>query len=84
MKRAQIKYGKKPLKGEEVRWGLENLAIDEAAIKKLGFDGFMTPISTTCADHDGGRTGGHPHLGRQEVGGAEGHATRPTSRSSSR
>ena len=34
-----VKYGKKPLKGEEVRWGLENLAIDEAAIKKLGFDG---------------------------------------------
>ena len=30
VKRAQIKYGKKPLKGEEVRWGLENLAIDQA------------------------------------------------------
>ena len=36
VRRAHIKYGKRPLKGEEVRWGLENLAIDDAAIKKLG------------------------------------------------
>jgi branched-chain amino acid transport system substrate-binding protein len=56
VKRAQIKYGKKPLKGEEVRWGLENLNIDQASIKKLGFEGFMQPISTSCVDHAGGRT----------------------------
>ena len=54
VRRAHVKYGKKPLKGEEVRWGLENLAIDASAIKKLGFDGFMQPVSTTCADHEGG------------------------------
>ncbi len=54
VKRAQIKYGKKPLTGEQVRWGLENLAIDDAAIKKLGFAGFMNPVSTSCADHEGG------------------------------
>ena len=53
VKKAQVKYGKKPLKGEEVRWGLENLAIDNAAIKKLGFDGYMTPVSTSCVDHEG-------------------------------
>jgi branched-chain amino acid transport system substrate-binding protein len=53
VKRAQIKYGKKPLKGEEVRWGLENLAIDNASIKKLGFEGFMLPVSTSCVDHEG-------------------------------
>jgi branched-chain amino acid transport system substrate-binding protein len=53
VKRAQIKYGKKPLKGEEVRWGLENMALDDAAIKKLGFAGFMTPISTSCVNHSG-------------------------------
>jgi branched-chain amino acid transport system substrate-binding protein len=57
VKRAQAKFGKKPLKGEEVRWGLENLAIDQAAIKRLGFEGYMLPISTSCADHAGGRTG---------------------------
>ena len=38
-----------------MRWGLENLAIDAGAIKKLGFDGFMTPVSTSCVDHAGGR-----------------------------
>ena len=58
VKRAQIKYGKKPLKGEEVRWGLENLAIDDASIKKLGFDGFMTPVSTSCGNHSGDPTAG--------------------------
>jgi branched-chain amino acid transport system substrate-binding protein len=53
VRKAQLKYGKKPLKGEEVRWGLENLAIDDAAIKKLGFTGFMTPVSTSCVNHSG-------------------------------
>ena len=56
VKKAQVKYGKRPLKGEEVRWGLENLTIDQASIKRLGFDGYMTPISTSCVDHAGGRT----------------------------
>jgi branched-chain amino acid transport system substrate-binding protein len=36
-----------------VRWGLEHLSIDEAALKKLGFEGFMEPIHTSCADHEG-------------------------------
>src|SRR4029078_4347693 len=53
VKRAQAKYGKKPLTGEQVRWGLENLSIDQPMIKKLGFDGFMTPVSTSCVKHSG-------------------------------
>jgi len=53
VKRAQAKFGKKPLTGEQVRWGLEHLAIDEATIKKLGFEGFMEPIHTSCANHEG-------------------------------
>ncbi|MGE0876542.1 MAG: ABC transporter permease, partial [Burkholderiales bacterium] len=53
VKRAQIRYGKKPLTGEQVRWGLENMALDDAAIKKLGFDGFMVPVSTSCVNHSG-------------------------------
>jgi branched-chain amino acid transport system substrate-binding protein len=56
VKRAQTRHGKKPLKGEEVRWGLENLNIDQATIKKLGFEGFMQPISTSCVDHAGARS----------------------------
>ena len=57
VKRAQLKSGKKPLTGEQVRWGLENLAIDAAAIKKLGFEGFMLPVSTSCVDHEGAHSG---------------------------
>ena len=53
VKRAQQKYGKKPLTGEQVRWGLEHLSIDQAALKKLGFEGFMEPIHTSCSDHEG-------------------------------
>jgi branched-chain amino acid transport system substrate-binding protein len=53
VKRAQLRFGKKPLTGMQVRWGLENLAIDEAQIKKLGFSGFMAPVSTTCVNHSG-------------------------------
>jgi branched-chain amino acid transport system substrate-binding protein len=53
VKRAQTRHGKKPLKGEEVRWGLEHLSLDQAAIKRLGFDGFMEPISTSCENHAG-------------------------------
>jgi len=56
VRKAQVKYGKKPLTGEQVRWGLENLSIDAAAIKKLGLTGFMTPVSTSCVDHSGGRS----------------------------
>jgi branched-chain amino acid transport system substrate-binding protein len=54
VRKAQEKFGRKPLTGEQVRWGLENLAIDDGAIKKLGFTGYMTPISTSCVDHEGG------------------------------
>jgi len=56
VKRAQAKYGKKPLTGEQVRWGLENLTIDSAAIKKLGFEGFMNPVLTSCDNHEGAHT----------------------------
>ncbi len=53
---AQGKYGKKPLTGEQVRYGLENLTIDAGRIKAIGFDGFMQPLSTNCKDHMGGNT----------------------------
>jgi branched-chain amino acid transport system substrate-binding protein len=50
---AQGKYGKKPLRGEEVRWGAENLNIDNTRISALGFNGILQPIKTSCADHSG-------------------------------
>jgi len=68
VRRAQIRHGRKPLTGEQVRWGLENLAIDQAAIKRLGFEGFMTPISTSCVDHRGDSEAGiHTWDGKQWV-----------------
>ena len=51
---AQAKFGKKPLTGEQMRWGIENLNITEARIKELGAAGFMQPLKVSCADHEGG------------------------------
>jgi branched-chain amino acid transport system substrate-binding protein len=50
---AQGKYGKKPLTGEQIRWGFENLNLTEARIKELGFEGMIKPIKFSCADHQG-------------------------------
>jgi branched-chain amino acid transport system substrate-binding protein len=55
VRKAQERFGKKPLTGEQVRWGLENLYIDDATIKKLGFAGILQPLQTTCKDHEGAR-----------------------------
>jgi branched-chain amino acid transport system substrate-binding protein len=54
---AQERFGKKPMTGEQVRWGLENLDLSEARIKQLGFEGVLKPIKVSCADHEGARTG---------------------------
>src|SRR5712672_2834877 len=54
---AQEKFGKKPLTGEQVRWGLENLNLTADRIKQLGFEGVLQPIKVSCADHEGARTG---------------------------
>ena len=54
VKRAQERFGKgKVLAGEQVRWGYENLALDQKKLDALGFAGVMRPISTSCADHRG-------------------------------
>jgi len=53
IRKAQEKYGKKPLTGEQIRWGLENLTISEARLKELGAAGFMQPLKFTCSDHQG-------------------------------
>ena len=50
---AQGKFGNKPLTGEQVRWGLENLNFDDKRIKELGFDGLIAPLKLSCADHEG-------------------------------
>ena len=51
---AQAKFGKRPLTGEEVRWGFENLNIDDRRLKELGALGLLQPIKLSCSDHEGG------------------------------
>jgi branched-chain amino acid transport system substrate-binding protein len=54
IRRAQERFGKgKVMTGEQVRWGLENLALDEKRLEELGFTGLLRPISTSCQDHMG-------------------------------
>jgi len=53
VRRAQERYGKKPLTGEQVRWGLENLALDQKKLDAMGFTGLMKPLSTSCREHAG-------------------------------
>ena len=51
---AQAKFGKKPLTGEQIRWGLENLNLDEKRLKELGAYNLLQPIKVSCMDHEGG------------------------------
>jgi len=56
VRRAQERFGKgKVMNGEQIRWGLENLALDAKALTKLGLGTVMQPISTSCLDHEGSR-----------------------------
>jgi len=54
LRTAQARFGKRPLTGEEVRWGFENLKLDEARLKQLGAWGLVQPLKLSCADHEGG------------------------------
>ena len=54
VRRAQERFGKgKVMTGEQVRWGLENLALDDKKLAALGLTGVIRPVSTSCADHMG-------------------------------
>ena len=57
IRRAQQRYGKgKVMNGDQIRWGLENLAVDQKQLDKLGLGTVMRPISTSCQDHEGARS----------------------------
>ena len=54
IRNAQAKFGKgKPITGEQMRWGIENLNIDEKRVKELGATGMMQPLKVSCMDHEG-------------------------------
>jgi branched-chain amino acid transport system substrate-binding protein len=50
---AMGRYGNKVLTGEQVRWGFENLNLNDAALDKLGMKGFTHAVKITCEDHEG-------------------------------
>lgn len=49
---AQGKYGKTAMSGEQVRWGLENLNIDNATLARVGMKDMLLPLKVSCADHE--------------------------------
>ena len=51
---AQAKFGKgKPITGEQMRWGIEHINIDEKRLKELGASGLMPTLKVSCMDHEG-------------------------------
>ena len=54
VRKAQERYGKgKVMTGEQTRWGLENLNLDQKTLDAMGFAGVMRPVQTSCLDHMG-------------------------------
>jgi len=50
---AQEHFGKKPMTGEQVQWGLEHLDVTPARLAQLGFEGLAIPLKLSCEDHKG-------------------------------
>jgi len=50
---AMARFGNKPLTGEQVRWGYENLNLTEQRLEQLGMKGMMQPLRVTCENHEG-------------------------------
>jgi branched-chain amino acid transport system substrate-binding protein len=50
---AQAKFGHRALSGEEVRWGFENLRLDERRVEELGAKDLFHSINVTCENHEG-------------------------------
>ena len=51
---AQERFGKgKVMRGEQARWGYENLNLTQPKLDALGFKGVLRPVSTSCVDHMG-------------------------------
>ncbi|MCX9000026.1 ABC transporter substrate-binding protein [Rhizobiaceae bacterium BDR2-2] len=50
---AQEKFGKRTLTGDEVRWGFENLQLDQARVEALGAKDLFHSIHVTWDNHEG-------------------------------
>jgi branched-chain amino acid transport system substrate-binding protein len=54
LRTAMREFGNQPLTGAQVQWGLEHLSLTAAALKELGAEGLISPITLSCRDHEGG------------------------------
>jgi len=52
MRTAMAKFGNKPLTGEQVRWGFENLNLSEQRLEQIGMKGMMQPLKVACENHE--------------------------------
>ena len=59
-------FGNQPLTGAQVQWGLEHLSLTAAALKEIGAEGLISPITFSCRDHEG-RQRAVPAVGRHTV-----------------
>ena len=54
IRKAQERYGKgKVMTAEQIRWGIENMNLDDARLKAINAAGMMPPLKLSCADHEG-------------------------------
>jgi branched-chain amino acid transport system substrate-binding protein len=54
LRTAMRHFGHQPLTGAQVQWGLEHLTLTAAALKALGAEGLLPPLTFSCRDHEGG------------------------------
>lgn len=54
IKVAQDKFGKKPLTGEQIQWGVEHINLTPERLEQIGFSGMINPVKLSCNDHEGG------------------------------
>lgn len=54
IRNAQAKFGKgKTITGEQMRWALENLDLNNARLKQIGATGLLPELKTSCQNHEG-------------------------------
>jgi branched-chain amino acid transport system substrate-binding protein len=54
LRTAMRHFGNQPLTGAQMQWGLEHLTLTAAALKELGAEGLIPPLTLSCRDHEGG------------------------------
>ena len=57
IRKAQEKFGHRPVNGEEANWGLEHLKLDDARLRQIGAEGLVQPTVLSITDHEGGGAG---------------------------